>query len=158
MLAVKYLCAWNAGKNESVVRDTFSCVGLPITLYWSVSDIESEFVFTAPGETLICERRYDSLSIDECWRVRVYPRPPERRLKIELLDTTAQGEMNLIICIWKNEPNSVEGCFPICRIETLKCQSKMEICNGLKDSKDPFAQNTNPAVFCTTIVNNRKCE
>lgn len=140
------------------VKDTFTCVGVPITLFWSfysdTPSIYESYNFLEPAETLVCREN----EVKECWRVKVYQAPPPHRIKIETLDTTKSGEINLIVCVWKANAEPPQSCFPICRVQTLRCQSTMEICNGVKDEKFPFAPNTNPAIFCTTIVNTRKCE
>lgn len=151
-----------AKDEEPFVVDTFTCVGSSITLYWPIrSDMpyaKEEYSFAAPIETLICRSSVENNGAEECWRLKVYPEPPKRRLTIELLDVTETGEMNLLICFWKAEVKQPASCFPICRIESLRCQSTMEICNGIKESGSLPLPNTVPATFCTTIVNDRKCD
>jgi|GEM_PF-3382712 hypothetical protein len=166
LLALVFTSAEENRKSETkgsslFTQDTFTCVGAPITLFWPINSDEpmvwENFVFSAKGETTICKNTPLPSYTSECWQIKIYPGPPERRLAIYSLDTTATGDLNYIFCIWRPGTTISDYCFPLCRVETIKCQSSIKICNSSKSDTDIYGNKINPDVFCTTLVNNNMC-
>ncbi len=139
-----------------VVIDTLTCVGVPITLFWPINaptpTIWTELIFTSPGESLICQNFPSPYPHSECWNVKVYPEPPPSRFRIQLLDTTATGDINYIVCIWEAGTTIERICFPICRVMRVECGMSVEIC---ADNGDTFTKGDKKgsAQHCITLEN-----
>ena len=114
------------------VKDTLTCVGVPITLFWpitSASPVEQEsLLFSNPGDTLICHGVPLPYSHNECWNVKVFPEPPANHIRVQLMDTTATGAINYIVCIWKPGLTIESKCLPLCRLVAVECNSSVELC------------------------------